>query len=172
MGGSLGCRRDLNGGTKEQQESNEGYSAFYSVRLYVPYQLRDLTTFIQPGTPRTKEATIQIIRWQVWNACAGNNRALDASYSQTGVKDKISQYWIQKILDMGKERRAAALSDPKTRNLQLNLFSLKGEARTALKDEISRKIQLDLWSWVVQQPPESFALLDEHDRTFFFCSRV
>ncbi|KAJ7834421.1 hypothetical protein B0H13DRAFT_2240221 [Mycena leptocephala] len=146
MGGNLGCRRDLNGGTKEQQESDEGYRAFYS-----------------PGQPRTKEVTIQVIRWQVWNACAGNNKALDTSYSQTGIKDKISQYWIQKVLDMGKERRAAALSDPKTRNPQLNLSSLKGEARKTLKDEISRTIQLDLWNWVVQQPPENLALLDEHD---------
>ncbi|KAJ7939543.1 hypothetical protein B0H13DRAFT_1850332 [Mycena leptocephala] len=112
---------------------------------------------------KPKEVTIQIIRWQVWNACAGNNKALDASYSQTGIKDKISQYWIQKVLDMGKERRGAALSDPKTRNPQLNLSSLKGEARKALKDEISRTIQLDLWNWVVQQPPENFVLLDEHD---------
>jgi hypothetical protein len=73
---------------------------------------------------------------------------------------------------MGKERRAAALSDPKTRNPQLNLSSLKGEARKTLKDEISRTIQLDLWNWVVQQPPENLVLLDEHDRTFFFCPRV
>ncbi|KAJ7839405.1 hypothetical protein B0H13DRAFT_2239608 [Mycena leptocephala] len=135
MGGNLGCRRDLNGGTKEQQESDEGYRAFI---VYV----------FSPHIPRTKEVTIQIIRWQVWNACAGNNKALDTSYSQTGIKDKISQYWIQKVLDMGKERRAAALSDPKTRNPQLNLSSLKGEARKTLKDEISRTIQLDLWNWV------------------------
>ncbi|KAJ7083339.1 hypothetical protein B0H15DRAFT_785013 [Mycena belliarum] len=147
MVGNLGCRRDFNGGTKEQQETDEGYHAFYS-----------------PGTPRDKEGTIQVIRWQVWAACLGNKKNLDASYSQTGVKDKISQFWIQKILEMGKEKRAIALSDPKTRDPRLNRASLKGDDRVAVKDEITRRIQQELWDWVVQQPAESFALLPEHDQ--------
>ncbi|KAJ6600531.1 hypothetical protein DFH09DRAFT_1257967 [Mycena vulgaris] len=147
MGGNLGCRRDLTGGTKEQQETDEGYHATY-----------------EPGQPRDKEGTIQVIRWQFWAACLGNQKNLDASYSQTGVKDKISQFWIQKLLDLGKERRLIELSDRRTRDPRLNSTALKGEARTAVKDEILRRIQQELWDWVIQQPAESFALLDEYDR--------
>ncbi|KAJ7182641.1 hypothetical protein C8R43DRAFT_1083606 [Mycena crocata] len=146
MGGSLGCRRDLTGGTKDEQETDAGYEVFYS-----------------PGVPRDKEGTIQTIRWQVWNAC-GNTPELPVSYTQTGVKDKISQYWIDKLLEMGKERRYIQLRDRTTRDPRLNKPSLKGDARKAVKAEISRQIQQDLWDWVVRQTPESYALLAADDR--------
>ncbi|KAJ7868048.1 hypothetical protein B0H14DRAFT_3861606 [Mycena olivaceomarginata] len=144
MAGNLGCRKDLNGGPKAYQETDEGYEAFYN-----------------PGEPRDKEVTVQTIRWQVWKACGGNKTVLDASYSQTGIKDKISQYWIQRTLEMGKGFRAIQITDPQTRDPRLN--TLKGEDRKIVKDEISRQIQLDLWNWVIQQPPESYALLSADD---------
>ncbi|KAJ7703504.1 hypothetical protein B0H17DRAFT_1157088 [Mycena rosella] len=146
MGGNLGCRRDLGGGTKEHQETDEGYHAVYN-----------------PGEPRTKEGTIQVIRWQIWTACLGIQKPLDATYSQTGVKDKIAQFWIQKLLDMAKNRRSVELGDRKTRDPRLNNSALKGDARIAVKNEISHKIQEELWDWVVRQPPDSFAKLGEQD---------
>ncbi|KAJ7696531.1 hypothetical protein B0H17DRAFT_929328 [Mycena rosella] len=146
MGGNLGCRRDLGGGTKEHQETDEGYHAVYN-----------------PGEPRTKEGTIQVIRWQIWTACLGIQKPLDATYSQTGVKDKIAQFWIQKLLDMAKNRCSVELGDRKTCDPRLNNSALKGDARIAVKNEISHKIQEELWDWVVRQPPDSFAKLGEQD---------
>ncbi|KAJ7795971.1 hypothetical protein B0H14DRAFT_2391105 [Mycena olivaceomarginata] len=125
MGGNLGCRRDLTGGPKEHQESDHGYRALYA-----------------PGVPRDKMGTVQIIRWQIWTACSGDKSAVETSYSQTGIKDKIAQHWIQTLL---KCRRSARL--------------LKGDARKSVKQEILRMIQLELWDWVVSQPNESFLLL-------------
>ncbi|KAJ7436399.1 hypothetical protein FB451DRAFT_1344639 [Mycena latifolia] len=134
MVGNLGCRRDLTGGTKEEQETDAGYHSLYS-----------------PGEPRDSEGTIQVIRWQVWTACLGHKKNLDATYSQTGVKDKIAQFWIHKLLEMAKNQQEM-------------------DARAAVKEEISLKIQKDLWDWVVQQPPESFAKLDENDHMFLSAS--
>ncbi|KAJ7861538.1 hypothetical protein B0H14DRAFT_3134513 [Mycena olivaceomarginata] len=162
MAGNLGCRKDLNGGPKAYQETDEGYEAFYNVRIF--FYLRPKNSafnLLQPGEPRDKEVTVQTIRWQVWKACGGNKTVLDASYSQTGIKDKISQYWIQRTLEMGKGFRAIQITDPQTRDPRVN--TLKGEDRKIVKDEISRQIQLDLWNWVIQQPPESYALLSADD---------
>ncbi|KAJ7803462.1 hypothetical protein B0H14DRAFT_3091985 [Mycena olivaceomarginata] len=108
MAGSLGCRRDDAGGSKEYCETDEGYHAMYAVSR----------------KPRKVDVTIQVIRWQVWMACLGNKSALDASYTLTGVKDKISQHWI----------------------------SLKGEERIALKANIKHRIQKELWDWVIHNP--------------------
>ncbi|KAJ7306731.1 hypothetical protein DFH08DRAFT_824682 [Mycena albidolilacea] len=146
MGGNLGCRRDLTGGPKEQQESDHGYRALYA-----------------PGVPRDKMGTVQIIRWQIWTACSGDKSAVEMSYSHTGIKDKIPQHWIQTLFEMSKERQAVQMRDRQTRDPRLNQASLKGDARKAVKQEISRRIQLELWDWVVSQPNESFLLLSADD---------
>ncbi|KAJ7444523.1 hypothetical protein B0H11DRAFT_1746826 [Mycena galericulata] len=143
MGGSLGCRRDLTGGTKEYCETDQGYHALY-----------------KPGVPREREQTIQVIRWQVWVACLGNKSGLDASYTTTGIKDKISQYWILQLLEKAKVAQHAQLSDRTTRDPQLNNPNCKGPERAALKLQIKRRIQQELWDWVVQQPNEYIPLLE------------
>jgi hypothetical protein len=117
MAGNLGCRKDLNGGPKAYQETDEGYEAFYNVRIFFYLRPKNsVFNLLQPGEPRDKEVTVQTICWQVWNACGGNKTVLDASYSQTGIKDKISQYWIQRTLEMGKGFRAIQITDPQTRD--------------------------------------------------------
>ncbi|KAK7008238.1 hypothetical protein R3P38DRAFT_2948527 [Favolaschia claudopus] len=146
MAGNFGCRHDLVGGTTEQRERDEGYHALYS-----------------PGIPRDREGTIQTIRWQFWAACGGNKKDLDASYSQSGVKDKIAQFWIQKLMDIGRERRNTELTDPKTRDSRLNNPAVKGDAKASIRLEIIRRIQQELWDWVITQPPESYSLLDRTD---------
>ncbi|KAJ7778812.1 hypothetical protein DFH07DRAFT_865489 [Mycena maculata] len=146
MAGSLGCRRDLTGGTKEYQETDEGYHAFY-----------------KPGVPRETDGTIQAIRWQFWLACIGNKSALDDFYTTTGVKDKISQYWISELLTKAKVEHHKHLSDRSTRDAELNNSGCKGAERAELKARIKRRIQQELWDWVVQQPNE-FIPLTENDR--------
>ncbi|KAJ7729213.1 hypothetical protein B0H14DRAFT_3617621 [Mycena olivaceomarginata] len=135
MAGSLGCRRDDPGGSKEYCETDEGYHAMYA-----------------PGKPRKVDVTIQVIRWQVWIACLGNKSALDASYTLTGVKDKISQHWISVLLEKAKAAYLEQLSNKDTRDSRLNNSQLKGEERIALKANINHRIQKELWDWVIQQP--------------------
>ncbi|KAJ7924509.1 hypothetical protein B0H13DRAFT_1601528 [Mycena leptocephala] len=110
MVGNYGCRRDLTGGTKEYRETDEGYGALY-----------------KPGEAHQNDVTIQIIRWQVWIACLGDETALDASYTSTGVKDKISQYWITQFLEKAKVAHQEQLSNRETRDPELNRPSCRGE---------------------------------------------
>ncbi|KAJ7104568.1 hypothetical protein C8R43DRAFT_1092216 [Mycena crocata] len=145
MGGSLGCRRDLTGGTKQYVETNVGYQALY-----------------KPGIPHTPEQTIQTIRWQIWLACLGNKKVLDDAYPTTGVKDKISQYWISVLLEKAQVRHHECLSNRSTRDPRLNNAHCKGDERIALKNHIKQQIQQELWDWVVQQPNE-YVQLPEND---------
>jgi hypothetical protein len=96
-------------------------------------------------------------------ACLGNKSALDASYTLTGVKDKISQHWISVLLEKAKAAHLEQLSNKDTRDSRLNNPQLKGEERIALKANIKHRIQKELWDWVIQQPGE-FILLPANDR--------
>ncbi|KAJ7115666.1 hypothetical protein C8R44DRAFT_880092 [Mycena epipterygia] len=145
MPGSLGCRRDLTGGSKQTQETDEGYHAMY-----------------MPGEPREMDSTIQAIRWQLWMACLGNKTAVNTSQTATGVKDKIAQHWIKVLLERTKIVHQAQLSDRATRDPALNDANLKGDQRSDLKTKIKRQIQQEMWDWLVQQPHE-FVSLREND---------
>jgi hypothetical protein len=109
------------------------------------------------------DSTIQIIRWQVWMACLGNQSAVTASYTSSGVKDKISQHWISLLLEKAKAAHIEQISNKHTCDPRLNDAQCKGEERAVLKDAIKFRIQKELWDWVVQQPNE-FILLPENDR--------
>ncbi|KAJ7893639.1 hypothetical protein B0H14DRAFT_2559622 [Mycena olivaceomarginata] len=130
IGGSLLCRRDLADGTKEYRETDEGYQALY-----------------RPGIPRQTDSTIEVIRWQVWTACLGNESALGHQRQDFAILDLTT---------------AGKGEDRTTRDPELNKDSYKGDERTALKMKIKRRIQKELWDWVVQQRNE-FILLPEND---------
>ncbi|THV05527.1 hypothetical protein K435DRAFT_892109 [Dendrothele bispora CBS 962.96] len=147
VNGSKNCRRDLNGGSEAFKETVDGYEALY-----------------HPGSPRNTEQTIQCIRWQIWQACYGKEDAVKESATATGVKDKISQYWIDQLLIKFKEHYKERIKNPDTRDPRLNSKSLKGDGRKLLVEEISRKIQLELWNWVIQQPQGSYEKLAINDR--------
>ncbi|KAJ7852212.1 hypothetical protein B0H14DRAFT_3137185 [Mycena olivaceomarginata] len=96
-------------------------------------------------------------------ACLGDKTALDVSYTSTGDKDKISQYWITQLREKAKVAHQEQLSNRDTRDPELNRSSCRGDERAALKTHIKYRIQKDLWDWVVQQPNE-FIPLPENDR--------
>ncbi|THU75815.1 hypothetical protein K435DRAFT_706355, partial [Dendrothele bispora CBS 962.96] len=137
---------DLNGGSEAFKETVDGYEALY-----------------HPGSPRNTEQTIQCIRWQIWQACYGKEDAVKESATATGVKDKISQYWIDQLLIKFKEHDKEQIKNPDTRDPRLNSKSLKGDGRKLVVEEISREIQLELWNWVIQQPQESYEKLAVND---------
>ncbi|KAF8064464.1 hypothetical protein FPV67DRAFT_1672161 [Lyophyllum atratum] len=146
VNGNFNCRRDLTGGTQVQKESDELYHKLYEI-----------------GEPRTTEQTIQAIRWQIWTACSGDKEALMNHYSQSGVKDKISQYWIEALIARSKQLRASRITDTETRDARLKDPALQDEARKVMKTTIGCEIQLELWNWVIQQPSESYLRLKEND---------
>ena len=81
-------------------------------------------------------------------ACLGNTVGLAALQTETGIKDKISIYWLDQLVP-----RAQAMQ--KTHDSRLNDKRIKNEARVAVKEEITKAIQKELWDWVVTQPDSS-----------------
>ncbi|KAK7433873.1 hypothetical protein VKT23_020498 [Stygiomarasmius scandens] len=149
VNGNKNCRRDSTGGSEAFKETIDGYEALY-----------------HPGEPRDTEQTIQCIRWQIWQACAGKEDVIKESGTVSGVKDKILQYWIEQLLNKFKEREKQQIKNPDTRNSQLNNKTLKGDDRKLLIEKISQGIQLELWDWVIQQPQSSYEKLAIDDRKF------
>ncbi|KAH7868676.1 uncharacterized protein C8R40DRAFT_1163890 [Lentinula edodes] len=107
VNGNHNYRQDLTGGLEAEKESVEGYSALYHT-----------------GTAWTVEQTIQCIQYQVWLACLGNREAICEVSTASGIKDKISQFWIKTLLLKSKELQDMRLKRPETRDPQL--AGLKG----------------------------------------------
>ncbi|KAJ3924864.1 MAG: hypothetical protein NXY57DRAFT_968859 [Lentinula lateritia] len=149
--GNLPCRRDMIGGTSIQRESDTGYEAFFS-----------------PGLARTVSTTVQIIRQQLWLACLGDNDGLASSYSQTGVKDKLSQYWITQLCAQASEKQRKLFFDPVLRDPRLADKNIKGDERKAIKLSLKQTVQHELWEWLITQPEENYNKLDPNDGMWTF----
>ncbi|KAJ3786078.1 hypothetical protein GGU10DRAFT_420697 [Lentinula aff. detonsa] len=147
VNGNRNCRRDKIGGSEAEKESNEVYESLY-----------------HPGTPRTVTETVQIIQSQVRLACRGNPQdAVAHSCTLTGVKDKISQFWIEQILAKFKIHSERRLKNPQTHDPKLNDKNVKNEVRKAVVMQIMDEIEAELWGWVVTQPKASYDKLVESD---------
>lgn len=142
MNAALNCRRDLTGGSDEQKETEDGYEALFS-----------------PGEPRTCEQTVRSIRGQLWLACQGNGDGVKQAATASGVKDKIAQSWIEKLLSHAKIRHEEKLKNTATRDSRLN-DRMTREARKELVDAITLDIAQDLWQWLLRQPEECNGTLD------------
>ncbi|THU93011.1 hypothetical protein K435DRAFT_671003 [Dendrothele bispora CBS 962.96] len=75
------CRRCHVGGTHEEKESNEGYHSLFSV-----------------GISRSASETIEILEKQLNVAMTGVASHVKAIQTETGVKDKVTEYWIEVLL--------------------------------------------------------------------------
>ena len=136
---ALNCRRDLTGGSDESKETEDGYKALY-----------------QPGEPRHREQTVQAIRRQLWLACMGNGEGVKGAATASGVKDKIAQSWIEKLLAKARVCHEEKLKNTSTRDPRLNSRMTK-EGRKELIEAISLDIANDLWKWLLEQPADPSA---------------
>ncbi|THU81998.1 hypothetical protein K435DRAFT_823322 [Dendrothele bispora CBS 962.96] len=75
------CRRCNVGGTHEEKGSNEGYHSLFSV-----------------GISRSASQTIEILNKQLNTAMTGVASHVKAIQTETGVKDKVTEYWIDLLL--------------------------------------------------------------------------
>ncbi|TFK31456.1 hypothetical protein BDQ12DRAFT_701562 [Crucibulum laeve] len=143
LNSSANCRYDTAGGTKEYKETNEGYNSLFNT-----------------GTPRTPFSTVQIIEEQIQVACLGVQDAVQIIQTCTGTKDKIAQFWIDKLIPMAREKQKLRFQ-ALTSDAHLNNPKLKGAELDAAKLAIKKEIQVDLMAWLVKQPPDRYALLPE-----------
>jgi hypothetical protein len=62
------------------------------------------TPFLEPGkTRRTVPETVQIIKEQINLACEGIACRVSDLQTETGVKDRTAQYWIDRALERSSE---------------------------------------------------------------------
>lgn len=80
--------------------------------------------------------------------------------STTGVKDKIASFWVEKCIAKARELQTEQLTNVATRDPRLNQKTLKGDARKAVKDEITRAIQTQVFAWLLKQPRDRYDALD------------
>lgn len=120
----------------------------------------------QPGVPREVQETIQAIEAQLWVACSGASDSVKVMQTETGIKDKIAQFWIEKALAKASELKQERLSNPETRDLRLNDRKCTGATRKAINEEIIVAIQREIFDWLVQQPPHNYNNLCADSRMF------
>ncbi|KAH9920950.1 uncharacterized protein B0H18DRAFT_1213221 [Fomitopsis serialis] len=86
--GNLLCRKCDAGGTDREKESNDGFEKLFS-----------------PGNLRNKDAIIEQLIHQIFEACSGVAKRVQTSQTETGVKDTYTQYFIEKIIDEARTLR-------------------------------------------------------------------
>ncbi|KAJ8690139.1 hypothetical protein PTI98_011597 [Pleurotus ostreatus] len=137
---TLWCRSDLSGGSAEERETDEGYEALFS-----------------PGVPRTPDSTINTIRRQLRAACTGVETAVTKIQTETGVKDRIAQFWIHQLIPKSRQLQEDRLYNAVTRDPHLNDRKFKGPERDAFKAKIQADIEAELFQWLVEQPASRYA---------------
>ncbi|KAF8258308.1 hypothetical protein EI94DRAFT_1623118, partial [Lactarius quietus] len=78
------CHYDMAGGTAKEKATDERYPQY-------------------PGHLHEAEDTVSHVCAQIQAACFGVESAVIELQSKTGVKDKIAQYWIEKLIPMACE---------------------------------------------------------------------
>ncbi|KAI0726422.1 hypothetical protein C8Q72DRAFT_928484 [Fomitopsis betulina] len=140
--GNKPCRACKIGGSAPERESDEKYDSFFS-----------------PGPPRTAEDTINEIHSQLWAAGLGVQNMVDHMQTQSGIKDKTAQYWIDILIKKARAMQHERITAAATRDPRLNDSHLDRDAKQAMKTTVMGEIQQELHDWLVQQPPRNFAEL-------------
>jgi hypothetical protein len=114
----------------------------------------------KPGTPRKPEETVAKIKEQIKAACRGVATAVEVLQTESGVKDKIATHWIE-LIEKARAINQERVFNHDTRDARLNDSKIKGPAREKIKQEIIDKTQEELFAWVIIQPPDRYAELND-----------
>jgi hypothetical protein len=107
------------------------------------------------------------IKEQIKSACLGVATAVEKLQTDSGVKDKIAVHWIELLIEKAKGIQQERVYNRETRDPRLNDSAIKGDERNVIKQGIMKAIQDELYAWVIMQPPERYAKLDEQTRLLF-----
>ena len=117
--------------------------------------------FLKPGeTRRTVTETVQIIKEQIYLACEGVACRVSECQTETGVKDQIAQYWIDRALEQSSKLTQEQIHDPVIQDPRLK-GKLKPDERKQTKEMIQSKISAEVYRWVIEQPPEWYNKLPQ-----------
>jgi len=113
--------------------------------------------------------TVQIIKHQIYVACEGVACKVSELQTQTGVKDRTAQYWIDRALERSSKLMQKRINESVTRDPRLK-GKLEPDERKRLKETIRSEISAEVYGWVIQQPPERYNKLPQDSRTCFALS--
>lgn len=116
---------------------------------------------LQPGPPRTTEETTAGISDQLFLACRGQPDPVEDLQRNTGIKDKTAQFWIDMVTPKANEEIKLRTTNREMKDLRLKKKGLSKEERKAIKNEIKDGVQKEMFSWLIQQPPDRYDALAE-----------
>jgi hypothetical protein len=165
-GGNLNCVRGEAGGDKEERESDEGYHALFSVssRHVVDVVLAEIWCN-QPDTEkRTAQGTTNAITHQIWVACRGVAQVVSDLQTETGIKDKTAQFWIDQALERSSDQIASRVTNSTTRDSRLNKKTYSTEQKREIRESLKHQIQKETYDWLLTQPRGKWDRLPEQSR--------
>lgn len=68
--------------------------------------------------------------------------------TDTGIKDKTTQYWINQVLLRASELKRECITDLATRDNQLKNHKLTRKDCEAVKNEVGLAVQKEVFSWL------------------------
>jgi hypothetical protein len=80
--------------------------------------------------------------------------------TDTGIKDKMAQFWIDQVLERSSSLITARVTDSTTRDPRLNDHSYQ-EEKQAIQDSLKCQIQEETNDWLITQPKEKWDELPE-----------
>jgi len=110
--------------------------------------------------------TVQIIKQQICLACEGVACRVSELQTETGVKDRTAQYWIDRALERSSELVRKRIHEPATRDTRLG-GKLKPDERKQMKETIQSEISAEVYRWVIEQPLERYNKLPQDSRKSF-----
>ena len=161
----MNCIRDKLGGSKEHKESDVGYHTLFAVSNIATWRKNKLNRlFFKPGeTRRTAADTVQTIKRQIYLACGGVACRVSELQTETGVKDRTAQHWIECALERSSELMRKRTSEPATQDPRLKEKLIPDE-RKRIKEVIRSETSLEVYHWVVRQPQERYDALPQDSR--------
>lgn len=122
--------------------------------------------FLEPGEMhRTAAETVQIIKHQIYLACGGVACRVSELQTETGVKDRTAQCWIDRALERSSILMRERTNDSVTQDPRLK-GKLRPEERKRIKEAIQTEISAEVYRWVIQQPTERYGKLLEDSREY------
>jgi hypothetical protein len=109
---------------------------------------------------RTVYETVNTITNQLWLACRGVAQPVSDLQTDTGIKDKMAQFWIDQVLERSSSLITARVTDSTTRDPRLNDHSYQ-EEKQAIQDSLKCQIQEETNDWLITQPKEKWDELPE-----------
>jgi hypothetical protein len=96
--------------------------------------------------------TVNIIANQLWLACRGAAQPVLDLQTDTGIKDKTAQLWIDQALERSSNLLASRITDSTTRDSRLNNRSYSTEQKKKICATLKSEIQQETYAWLLTQP--------------------